>query len=107
MPTNVIEATADLHCHSSASGPNGNWWYAQLQIADCKTPPEDVYAQAKAAGMSFVTLTDHDTIEGALELAHHPDFILGEEVTVHFPDDGHRSRSGARKAAPPKWRQSQ
>lgn len=84
------EATADLHCHSSASGPNGNWWYAQLQIADCKTPPEDVYAQAKAAGMSFVTLTDHDTIEGALELAHHPDFIVGEEVSVHFPDDGAR-----------------
>jgi glycosyltransferase involved in cell wall biosynthesis len=90
MSANAADAAADLHCHSSASGPNGNWWYAQLEIADSKTPPEDVYGQAKAAGMSFVTLTDHDTIEGALELVRHPDFIVGEEVTVFFPDDGAR-----------------
>jgi predicted metal-dependent phosphoesterase TrpH len=83
-------ASADLHCHSSASGPNGNWWYAQLQIPDCLTPPEEVYERAKAAGMSFVTLTDHDTIEGAIELAHHPDFIVGVEVTVTFAEDGDR-----------------
>ena len=84
------EATADLHCHSSASGPNGNWWYAQFGVADCSTPPDEVYAQAKAAGMTFVTLTDHDTIDGALELAHHRDFIVGEEVTVRFAEDGMR-----------------
>jgi len=90
VTADLASATADLHCHSSASGPNGNWWYAQLGIADCKTPPEEVYAQAKAAGMTFVTLTDHDAIDGALELAHHPDFIVGEEVTVVFADDGVR-----------------
>lgn len=88
--TDRARTTADLHCHSAASGPNGNWWYSHLEIADCKTPPAEVYAQAKAAGMDFVALTDHDTIEGALELAHHPDFIVGEEVTVHFPEDGWR-----------------
>jgi predicted metal-dependent phosphoesterase TrpH len=91
VPEQAIAATADLHCHSSASGPNGNWWYAQLGLADCNTPPAEVYAQAKARGMSFVTLTDHDTIDGALELAHHRDFIVGEEVTVYFPDDGART----------------
>jgi glycosyltransferase involved in cell wall biosynthesis len=88
--SNLARATADLHCHSSASGPNGNWWYAQFGLADCKTPPDEVYAQAKAAGMTFVTLTDHDLIDGALELAHNPDFIVGEEVTVVFADDGMR-----------------
>ncbi len=83
-------ASADLHCHSSASGPNGNWWYGQLGMADCHTPPEEVYERAKAHGMSFVALTDHDTIDGALELSDPPDVIVGEEVTVCFPDDGKR-----------------
>ena len=90
MTDSLAYASADLHCHSSASGSNGNWWYAQLEIADCMTPPGEVYERAKAAGMTFVTLTDHDTIDGALELRHHPDFIVGEEVTVTFPEDGDR-----------------
>jgi glycosyltransferase involved in cell wall biosynthesis len=37
--------------------------------------------------MSLVTLTDHDTIAGGLELIHHPDFFLSEEVTTHFPEN--------------------
>lgn len=90
MRSTSAEATADLHCHSSASGPNGNWWYVQLGLADCMTPPDEVYGQAKQAGMTFVTLTDHDSIDGALELAQHPDFIIGEEVTVCFADNGAR-----------------
>ena len=32
--------------------------------------------------MDLVTLTDHDTIEGALSLAHLPDTFVSEEVTV-------------------------
>lgn len=42
---------------------------------------------AKRAGMDFVTLTDHETIDGALSLAHHPDFFVGEEVSVRFPEE--------------------
>ena len=90
MSDHPSHAKADLHCHSHASGPNGNWWYAQFDMPDCDTPPSEVYARAKANGMDFVTLTDHDTIDGALELAHHDDFIIGEEVTAHFADDGKR-----------------
>ena len=37
--------------------------------------------------MTHVTLTDHDSIEGALRLAHHEDFIVGEEVTAFFPSE--------------------
>lgn len=37
--------------------------------------------------MDFVTLTDHNTIGGCLEIAHLPGVIVGEEVTVYFPDD--------------------
>ena len=34
--------------------------------------------------MDFVTITDHDTIEGALELDHLPDTFISEELTVWF-----------------------
>ena len=37
--------------------------------------------------MQFVTITDHNTIAGCLEIAHLPGVIFGEEVTANFPDD--------------------
>jgi glycosyltransferase involved in cell wall biosynthesis len=38
--------------------------------------------------MDFVTITDHDTIEGALSIAQVENVIVGEEVTCWFPEDG-------------------
>jgi glycosyltransferase involved in cell wall biosynthesis len=38
--------------------------------------------------MSHVTISDHNTIDGALEIAHLPDTFISEEVTTYFPDDG-------------------
>ena len=38
--------------------------------------------------MSLVTLTDHDTIAGALTLIDRPDFFISEEVTAIFPENG-------------------
>jgi hypothetical protein len=37
--------------------------------------------------MDLVTLTDHDTINGALELRHLPRVFVSEEVTVVLPGD--------------------
>lgn len=37
--------------------------------------------------MTLVTLTDHDTIDGGLELVREPDFFLSEEITARFPED--------------------
>ena len=37
--------------------------------------------------MDRVTLTDHDTIEGCLEIAHLEDVFISEEVTTYFPED--------------------
>ena len=47
--------------------------------------PEEVYRRCKQRGMSLVTVTDHDSIEAAAALRKHPDFFLGEEVTVRMP----------------------
>jgi glycosyltransferase involved in cell wall biosynthesis/predicted metal-dependent phosphoesterase TrpH len=83
---------ADLHLHSRASGTAGNWWVrglgAGVEARESYTEPEAAYRMAKDAGMDFVTLTDHETIEGALELVHHEDFFVGEEVSAAFPEDG-------------------
>ncbi|MFN3414016.1 MAG: PHP-associated domain-containing protein [Thermoanaerobaculum sp.] len=54
-----------------------------------KETPEEIYQRAKAAGMDFVTITDHDTIDGCLDfLSRHPeakDFVVGEEVSTQLP----------------------
>jgi hypothetical protein len=38
--------------------------------------------------MSLVTITDHNRIDGALEIAHLPGVFISEEVTSYFPEDG-------------------
>jgi glycosyltransferase involved in cell wall biosynthesis len=38
--------------------------------------------------MSLVTITDHNTIDGALQIAHLPDTFVSEEITTYFPEDG-------------------
>jgi glycosyltransferase involved in cell wall biosynthesis/predicted metal-dependent phosphoesterase TrpH len=55
-----------------------------LGLPECATPPTEVYELAKRRGMDFVTITDHDTIDGALELADEPDSFISEELTASF-----------------------
>jgi glycosyltransferase involved in cell wall biosynthesis len=38
--------------------------------------------------MDYVTITDHDAIDGCLEIAHLPRTFISEQVTTHFPQDG-------------------
>lgn len=91
-PQHPSEMRIDLHLHSYASGAATNWWVKGLGLGletrESYTPPEDAYRLAKAAGMDFVTLTDHETVEGALTLTHHPDVLVGVEVASVFPEDG-------------------
>lgn len=91
MPGGAGGVRVDLHLHSRASGTASNWWVRGLGIdveaRESYTPPEEAYSMAKGAGMDFVTLTDHETIQGAMTLAHHPDFFVGEEVSARFPED--------------------
>jgi glycosyltransferase involved in cell wall biosynthesis/predicted metal-dependent phosphoesterase TrpH len=75
---------ADLHCHSSASQESRLGVQRALGLPECATPPEEVYDVAKRRGMDFVTITDHDTISGVLEIANRPDVFLSEELTAWF-----------------------
>ena len=44
-------------------------------------------ANLKARGMDFVTITDHDTIDGCLQIADLPDTFISEQITTYFPHD--------------------
>ena len=79
-----MTARADLHCHSTASQISKLGVQRALGLPECATPPEEVYALAKRRGMDFVTITDHDTIEGALAIADRPDVFVSEELTARF-----------------------
>ncbi len=74
----------DLHCHSTASQESRLGVQRALGLPECATPPEEVYALAKRRGMDFVTITDHDTIAGVLEIADRPDVFVSEELTARF-----------------------
>ena len=73
----------DLHVHTRYSGPVDLPGLRHVS-RECYSEPAEVYRTAKSRGMDLVTITDHDTIEGALQLAHLPDFIIGEEVTCEI-----------------------
>jgi glycosyltransferase involved in cell wall biosynthesis/predicted metal-dependent phosphoesterase TrpH len=75
---------ADMHVHSTASQLSKLGVQRSLHLPECATPPEEVYELAKRRGMQFVTITDHDTIAGALTLEHLPDTFISEELTVSF-----------------------
>ena len=77
----------DLHCHSSASQLSNLGIQRSLGLPECATPPEEVYELAKRRGMDFVTITDHDSIDGVLALADRPDVFVSEELTAWFKDE--------------------
>jgi glycosyltransferase involved in cell wall biosynthesis/predicted metal-dependent phosphoesterase TrpH len=73
-----------MHCHSTASQLSRLGVQRSLGLPECATPPEEVYELAKRRGMDFVTITDHDTIAGCLELEDRPDCFVSEELTARF-----------------------
>jgi glycosyltransferase involved in cell wall biosynthesis/predicted metal-dependent phosphoesterase TrpH len=73
-----------MHCHSTASQLSRLGVQRSLGLPECATPPEEVYELAKRRGMDFVTITDHDTIDGCLELADRRDCFVSEELTARF-----------------------
>jgi glycosyltransferase involved in cell wall biosynthesis/predicted metal-dependent phosphoesterase TrpH len=73
-----------MHCHSTASQYSKLGVQRSLGLPECATPPQEVYELAKRRGMDFVTITDHDTIDGCLELADRPDCFVSEELTARF-----------------------
>ena len=76
--------------HSKYSSHSQNPIIKILGSQESYSEPEDIYSLAKKRGMDLVTITDHDTIEGCLELkkSHPGDVLMGVETTAYFPEDG-------------------
>src|SRR5438477_69357 len=43
--------------------------------------------RSRARGMEYVTITDHGTIEGCLQIRALPNTFISEQVTTYFPGD--------------------
>ncbi len=78
----------DLHVHSKFSTRPSQWVLQKIGCPESFTDPFRLREIALSRGMSMVTLTDHNTIEGVLKIAHLPDVFVSEEVTTYFPEDG-------------------
>lgn len=87
---------ADLHVHTYHSGQAKHFRF--LRARDSYSRPRDVYFTAKKRGMNLVTITDHDSIAGCLELLDEfpnlDDFIISEEVTAYVPEFRHSVHVG-------------
>ena len=77
----------DLHIHSKFSARSEDWLFRRFDFPDSCTEPLDVYTQLREYGMDFVTITDHDCIEGCLAIADKPRTFISEQVTTYFPQD--------------------
>ena len=74
----------DLHVHSRHSGPS-DLGPLGLLTDESYSEPRAVYGEARRRGMDLVTLTDHNTIAGALEIAPLPRTFISEEVSCLLP----------------------
>lgn len=66
----------DLHIHTTAS--------------DGRLSPEEVLVKAAECGLSFIAITDHDTVDGLISLTssclnHRPVVIPGIEFSIDMP----------------------
>lgn len=63
----MMQSKADLHVHTKYSDRPSEWFLRRVGAPESFTEPIDVYRRCKAKGMDFVTISDHNRIEGALE----------------------------------------
>lgn len=74
----------DLHVHSYYSGACTSP-VLNLFCRESYSQPNDVYERLQQRGMGLITLTDHDSIEGAEQLRNHPGFFVSVELTCRMP----------------------
>lgn len=88
MPKSTAQSfKIDLHVHSRHSTRPSQWVLQRMGCPESFTEPRMIYDIARARGMSLVTITDHNTVAGALEIAHLPGTFVSEEITTYFPED--------------------
>jgi len=77
----------DLHIHSRFSARSEEWLFRRLDFPDSYSDPRELHRKLLDLGMDFVTITDHDSIDGCLEIRDLPNTFISEQVTTCFPQD--------------------
>src|SRR5262249_40199499 len=90
--TSMSNATGkiDFHLHSYASNVTDYYAANAFAIPESYSNPLELYTLLKQRGMTLVTLTDHNSIDGVLEMldAGFADVFISAEMTTTFPEDG-------------------
>jgi glycosyltransferase involved in cell wall biosynthesis len=77
----------DLHVHSRHSARSEEWLFRRFDFPDSYSDPKELHQQLLELEMDYVTITDHDTIEGCLQIIEFPQVFISEQVTTYFPHD--------------------
>ena len=88
MKTTAAVSKADLHVHSKYSNRPSEWFLRRIGAPESFMEPLEVYNACKAAGMDYVTISDHNCIGGARDIAHLPGTFISSELTTYFPENG-------------------
>lgn len=83
-----MRSRADLHVHSKHSDRPSEWFLRRIGAPESFVEPRELYAACRERGMDFVTITDHNSLGGSLEIADLPGTFLSSELTTYFPEDG-------------------
>ncbi len=78
----------DVHVHSKHSRGSSQWLLHKLNCPESFSEPKCIYDRARKKGMDLVTITDHNSLAGSLDIAHLENTFLSEEITALFPTDG-------------------
>jgi glycosyltransferase involved in cell wall biosynthesis len=83
-------ARVDLHLHSRASNVADYYAARTFSLPESYSDPIALYHLLKKRGMSLITLTDHNSIDGVREMldAGFEDVFISAEMTTTFPEDG-------------------
>jgi glycosyltransferase involved in cell wall biosynthesis len=84
----AFTSRCDVHVHSKHSDRPSEWLLRRIGAPESFVEPRELYERARARGMDFVTISDHNCIRGALEIAELPGVFLSSEITTYFPEDG-------------------
>jgi glycosyltransferase involved in cell wall biosynthesis len=83
----TLRSRADLHVHSRYSDRPSEWFLRRIGSPESFVEPKVLYRTCRERGMDYVTITDHNNINGALEIADLPGTFLSSELTTYFPDN--------------------
>ncbi len=89
MTTETV-GRVDFHLHSFASNVTDYYAANSFSIPESYSDPIKLYHLLKQRGMSLVTLTDHNSIDGVRMMLDQglPDVFISAEMTTTFPEDG-------------------